>query len=129
MDSNVHDDSVPMEEAATEESTSSASRRSKSCANPEATNPSTPVEKQASDETGFVLPKRKKRKDKLPAEKSADAALPKLLPKDVTKPSQSSQTPLSNIPLGAIQTVFISGMPEVNATTNELLKSSSPRLL
>ena len=98
MDSNVHD--VPMEEAVMEESTSSASRRSKSIANPEATNPSTPVAKQASDESGFVLPRRRKRKDKLPAEKSADAALPKLLPKDVTKPSHGSQTPFFKRPTG-----------------------------
>ena len=100
MDSNVHDDTVPMEEAVTEESTSSASRRSKSIANPEATNPSTPVAKQVSDESGFVLPRRRKRKDKLPAEKSADAALPKLLPKDVTNPSQNSKTPFFKRPTG-----------------------------
>ena len=77
MDSDVHDDTVPMDDAATEESTSLASVRSKSSANPEASNPTQlPVEKQASGEAGFVFPKRKRRKDKLPAEKSADAALP-----------------------------------------------------
>ena len=77
MDSDVRDDSVPMDDAATEESTSSASERSKSSANPEASKPTQPpVEKQASGEDGFVFPKRKRRKDKLPAEKSADVALP-----------------------------------------------------
>ena len=100
MDSNVHVDSVPMEEAVTEEPTSSASGGSKSRAIPEATNPSTPVEKQASDESGFVYPRRRKRKDKLPAEKSADVALPKLLPKDVTTPSLNSNTPFFKRPTG-----------------------------
>ena len=47
-----------------------------------------------------MFPKRKKCKDKLPAEKSADAALPKLIPKDVTKPSQNSQLPLFKRPTG-----------------------------
>ena len=89
-----------MEEAVTEEPTSSASGGSKSRAIPEATNPSTPVEKQASDESEFVYPRRKKRKDKLPAEKSADAALPKLLPKGVTNSSQNSQTPFFKCPTG-----------------------------
>ena len=101
MDSIVCDDSVPMEDTATEESTSSASARSKSSAIPEASKPTQPpVEKQASDEAGFVFPKRRKRKDKLPAEKSADAALPKPLPMDVTKPSQSSKPPLFKRPTG-----------------------------
>ena len=101
MDSNVRDDSVPMDDAATEESTSSASVRSKSLSNLEASKPTQPpVEKQASDEAGFVFPKRKRRKDKLPAEKSADAALPKPLPMDVTKPSQSSKQPLFKRPTG-----------------------------
>ena len=47
-----------------------------------------------------MFPKRKKHKDKLPAEKSADAALPKLIPMDVTKPSQSSKLPLFKRPTG-----------------------------
>ena len=101
MDSDVRDDSVPMVDAATEESTCSASVRSKLSVNPEASKPTQlPVEKQASGEAGFVFPKRKRRKDKLPADKSADAALPKPLPMDVTKQSHSSKQPLFKRPTG-----------------------------
>ena len=101
MDSDVRDDSVPMDDAATEESTCSASERSKSSVNPEASKPTQlPVEKQASGEASFVFPKRRRRKDKLPAEKSADAALPKPLPMDVTKQSHSSKQPLFKRPTG-----------------------------
>ena len=100
MDSNVHDNTVPMEEAVTEEPTSSASGGSKSRATPEANTSSTPVEKQAGDESGFVYPKRKKRKDKLPAEKSADAALPKLLPMEATDPSLIPKSSFFKRPTG-----------------------------
>ena len=92
MDSNVHDVTVPMDDTATEESTCSASERSKSSVNPGASQPTQlPVEKQASSESHFEFPRRRRRKAKLPAEKSADAALPKPLPTDVSKQTHSSQ--------------------------------------
>ena len=75
-------------QAVTEEPTSAASGGSKSQAIPEASNfPTTPVPKQASDESGFRTPGRRRRKEKIPAEKSADASLPKPNPKGVLDPS------------------------------------------
>ena len=89
MDSNAHDNTTPMEQAVTEEPTSAASGGSKSQAIPEAsTIPTTPVSKQAGDESGFRTPGRRRRKEKIPAEKSADASLPKPNPKGVLDPSQ-----------------------------------------
>ena len=100
MDSNVHDN-TPMEEAVTEEPTSAASGGSKSQAIPEATTtPSTPVSKQAGDESGFVTPRRKRRKEKIPAEKSADASLPKPNQKGATDPSLILKPPFYNRPTG-----------------------------
>ena len=101
MDSNVHDNNAPMEEAVTEEPTSSASGGSKSQANPEAnTTPSTPVSKQAGDESEFVTPRRKRRKEKLPAEKSADAALPKPNQKGTADSSLNPKPPFFKRPTG-----------------------------
>ena len=92
MDSNVHDETVPMDDTASEESTCQPSERSKTPVNPEASHPNQlPVEKQASDVSRFEFPKRRRRKVKLPAEQSADAALPKPLPMDVSKQTQSSK--------------------------------------
>ena len=87
MASNDHDN-TPMEQAVTEEPTSTASGGSRSQAIPEASNfPTIPVPKQVGDESGFRTPGRRRRKEKIPAEKSADASLPKPNPKGVSIPS------------------------------------------
>ena len=97
MDSNAHVD-TPMEQAVTEEPTGTASGGSKSPAIPGAFNiPTTPVSVQDGDESGFRTPGRRRRKGKVPAEKSADAPPPKPPPKGVSNPSP---TPLFKRPTG-----------------------------
>ena len=77
-----------MEQAVTEEPTSTAGGGSRSQAIPEASNvPRTPVSIQDGDESGFRTPGRRQRKEKVPAEKSADAPPPKPSPKGVPEPS------------------------------------------
>ena len=82
-----------MDDTASEESTCQSSERSKTPVNPEASQPNQlPVEKQASDGAGFEFPKGRRCKAKLPAEKSAAAAVPKpQIPMDVSKQTQSSK--------------------------------------
>ena len=94
--------------------------------NPEASHPyQLPVEKQTSDVSRFEFPKRRKSKAKLPAEQSADAALPKPLPLDVSKQTQSSKPLFKQpsvfdpncVPMERVQsdTVSISGsVPETD---------------
>ena len=93
MNSNVHDVTKRMDDTASEDSTYQSSESSRTPVNPEDSQPyQLPVEIQACDGANFVLPKMRRRKAKLPAEKSAAAAVPKpqtLM--DVSKQTQSSK--------------------------------------
>ena len=72
MSSNAHVD-TPMEQTMTEELTGQASDGSMSQVVPEAPVSPIPVQVQAGDDDGFRTPGRRRRKGKVPAEKSADA--------------------------------------------------------
>ena len=93
MNSNVHDVTEQMDDTASEDSTCQSSESSRTPVNPEASQRhQLPVEIQASDGASFELPKRRRHKAKLPAEKSAAAAVtkPQTL-MDVSKQTQSSE--------------------------------------
>ena len=88
--SNVCDATMRMDDTASEKSQSSETSRT--LVNPEVSQPYLPpVEKQTSDVSSFEFPKGRRRKDKLPAEKSADAALPKPHLLDVSKQTLCSK--------------------------------------
>ncbi len=77
-----------MDQTVTEDPTGPASGVSKSPVVPEAPNiPPIPVQVQAGDETVFRTPGRRRRKGKVPAEKSADAPPPKPSPAGVSNPA------------------------------------------
>ena len=77
-----------MDQTVTEDPTGPASGVSKSPVVPKAPNlPPTPVQVQDGDETVFRTPGRRRRKGKVPAEKSADAPPPKPQPTGVSNPS------------------------------------------
>ena len=100
MNSNVHDMTEQMDDTASEDSTCQSSESNRTPVNPKASQPHQfPVEIQASDGASFELPKRRRRKEKLPAERSAAAAVPKpqtLM--DVSKQTQSSKPTGSSQP-------------------------------
>ena len=127
MNSNVHDVTKRMDDTASENFTCQSSESSRTPVNPEASQPYLlPVEIQACDGASFVLPKRRRCKAKLPAEKSAAAAVPKpqtLM--DVSKQTQSSKPLFKQpsvvdpncVPMERVQsdTVSISGsVPETD---------------
>ena len=90
MNSNVHYVTMQLDDTVSENSQLSESSRTP--VNPEASQPyQLSVEKQTSDVSHFEFPKRRKSKAKFPAEQSADTALPKPLPLDVSKQTQSSK--------------------------------------
>ena len=103
--------------------------------NPEVSQPYlTSVEKQTSDVSRFEFPKGRRHKDKLPAEKSADAAFPKPHLLDVSKQTHCLKTLLKQsslfvtncVPMERVQsdTASISGsVPETDV--GELLGSHS----
>ena len=101
--SNVCDATMRMDDTASENSQSS--EMSRTFVNPEVSQSYLSVEKQTSDVSRFEFPKGRRRKDKLPAEKSADAALLKPHLLDVSKQTNSSKPLLKQSSL-LLPTVF-----------------------
>ena len=85
MSSNAHVD-TPMDQTVTKDPTGPASGVSKSPVDPEAPIPPIPVQVQAGDDDGFRTPGRRRRKGKVPAERSADAPPPKPSQAGVSNP-------------------------------------------
>ena len=75
-----------MDQTVSEDPTGPASGVSKAPVNPEAPIPPTPVQVQAGNDDGFVTPGRRRRKGKVPVEKSADAPPPKPTQAGVSNP-------------------------------------------
>ena len=131
--SNVCDATMRMDDTVSENSQSSETSRT--LVNPEVSQPYlSPVEKQVSDVSRFEFPIGRRRKDKLPAEKSADAALPKSHLLDVSKQTHCSKPLLKQsslfitncVPMERVQsdTACISGsVPETDV--GQLLGSHS----
>ena len=119
MNSIVCDATMRMDDTASENSQSSETSRTP--VNPEVSQPYLPsVEKQMSDVSRFEFPKGRRCKDKLPAEKSADAALPKPHLLDVSKQTHSSKPLLKQsslfitncVPMERVQSDTASSVPE-----------------
>ena len=131
--SNVCVATMRMDDTVSENSQSSETSRT--LVNPEVSQPYlSSVEKQTSDVSRFEFPIGRRRKDKLPAEKSADAVLPKSHLLDVSKQTHCSKPFLKQsslfitncVPMERVQsdTACISGIvPETDV--GQLLGSHS----